>query len=153
MSIFNKIRSAFIGTGVVPPAKSSPDELLGELFQDVQLRRVYPDGMTFVDMVPANRLRKILVAYERQRSQPNFDLHEFVRRYFKDYLEHAAGVYKTNPKHTVEQHINELWNVLTRQAYTPCPIPTLCRGVVLAPSGIGIATLRCWGLPPRAVMT
>ncbi|HSX27898.1 MAG TPA: alpha,alpha-trehalase TreF [Candidatus Saccharimonadales bacterium] len=118
MSIFSRIRSAFIGTGVVPPPKSSPDELLGELFQDVQLRRVFPDGMTFVDMVPANRLRKVLLAYEQQRQRPDFDLHKFVSQYFKDYLEHTSGVYKTNPKHTVEQHINELWNVLTRQAYT-----------------------------------
>jgi hypothetical protein len=31
-------------TGGFSPIKASPDELLGELFQDVQLRRIYPDG-------------------------------------------------------------------------------------------------------------
>jgi len=117
MGLVRKIKSLFTTVGSVTPTKDSPDVLLGELFQDVQLRRVFPDGMTFVDMVPANRLRSILVAYEHQRQRPDFNLHEFVRRYFKDYIESAPQVYRTNPNHTVEQHINELWNVLTRQAY------------------------------------
>lgn len=117
MGLVRRIKSIFTTVNAVTPSKDSPDVLLGELFQDVQLRRVYPDGMTFVDMVPANRLRKILVAYEHQRQRPDFDLHEFVKRYFKDYIEHAPQVYRTNPDHTPEQHINELWNVLTRQAY------------------------------------
>ncbi|MGD8373256.1 MAG: alpha,alpha-trehalase TreF [Candidatus Woesebacteria bacterium] len=98
-------------------AKASPDELLGELFQDVQLRRIYPDGMTFVDLVPANKLRKVLRAYELQRQSPEFNLHEFVQKYFKQYLSQAHD-YKTNPDHTIKQHINELWNVLTRENYT-----------------------------------
>lgn len=97
--------------------KASPDELLGELFQDVQLRRVYPDGMTFVDLVPANKLRKVLKAYEIQRQNPKFNLHEFVEKHFKEYLS-AANNYKTNPNHSIEQHINELWDVLTRENYT-----------------------------------
>ena len=117
MGLIRRIKSIFTTVNAVAPSKDSPDVLLGELFQDVQLRRVFPDGMTFVDMVPANRLRKILVAYEQQRQRPDFDLHEFVKRYFREYLESAPQVYRTNPDHTVEQHINELWNVLTRQAY------------------------------------
>jgi alpha,alpha-trehalase len=98
------------------PARPSPDELLGELFQDVQLRRVYPDGMTFVDLMPAHTLRKILKAYEHQREDPKFDLHAFVQKYFKEYLR-SPDNYKTNPNHSIEQHINELWNVLTRENY------------------------------------
>jgi len=99
------------------PAKASPDELLGELFQDVQLRRVYPDGMTFVDLVPADRLRKILKDYEIERQQPHFNLHAFVQEHFQGYLG-SENDYKTNPHHTIEQHIDELWNVLTRENYT-----------------------------------
>lgn len=98
------------------PAKASPDELLGELFQDVQLRRVYPDGMTFVDLVPADRLRKILKDYEVERQQPRFNLHAFVQEHFQGYL--GSDDYKTNPNHTIEEHINELWGVLTRENYT-----------------------------------
>lgn len=103
-------------TGGFGPTKPSPDELLGELFQDVQLRRIYPDGMTFVDLVPANRLRKILKAYEYQRQNPNFNLHDFVDKHFKDYLK-SPDNYQTNPNHTIEQHVNELWDILTRENY------------------------------------
>ncbi len=105
-----------LGPGLARP-KASPDELLGELFQDVQLKRIHADGMTFVDQVPAERLRKILRAYVRQRENPQFDLHKFVAEYFKDYLFDQRVDYHSNPKNNVEQHINELWNVLTRTAY------------------------------------
>lgn len=104
-------------TGGLSPTKAPPDELLGELFQDVQLRRVFPDGMTFVDLVPASKLQKILKAYEQQRQAPHFDLHEFVKQYFKEFLQNTSQ-YKTNPNHTIEQHINELWKVLTKENYT-----------------------------------
>ncbi len=105
-----------LGPGLARP-KASPDELLGELFADVQLRRIHADGMTFVDQVPAERLRKILKDYEAQRDNPHFSLHDFVAKYFKDYLAQQPANYHTNPENTIEQHINELWDVLTRTAY------------------------------------
>lgn len=105
-----------VGPGLARP-KPSPDELLGELFQDVQLKRIHADGMTFVDQVPAERLRKILKAYEKQRENPKFSLHTFVTEYFKDYIYDQAVDYHSNPKNSVEQHISELWDVLTRTAY------------------------------------
>lgn len=112
-----KAQMTSLGPGLVP-LKSSPDELLGELFQDVQLRRIYTDGMTFVDQVPASRLRKVLKAYEDQRETPNFNLHDFVAKYFQDYLAANKQDYHSNPENTIEQHINELWNILTRSAYS-----------------------------------
>lgn len=105
-----------LGPGLARP-KPSPDELLGELFADVQLRRVHADGMTFVDQVPANRLRTILKAYERQRQNPNFDLHEFVATYFRDYLTQQRVDYHSNPSNSIEEHIEELWDILTRTTY------------------------------------
>lgn len=105
-----------LGPGLARP-KPSPDELLGELFQDVQLKRIHADGMTFVDQVPAERLRKILKAYERQRENPNFNLHDFVAEYFKDYISDQQVDYHSNPENSVEQHIEELWDILTRTAY------------------------------------
>lgn len=97
--------------------KASPDELLGELFQDVQLRSVYPDSITFVDLVPAAKMRKIFRIYERQRLNHNFNLHNFIKEHFRDYLS-SPDDYKTNPNHTIEQHVNELWNVLTHENYS-----------------------------------
>lgn len=103
-------------TGGLSPTKAPPDELLGELFQDVQLRRIYPDSITFVELVPANKLRKLLKEYEKERQNPTFDLHSFVKHHFKTFIE-AAPTYTTNPNHTIEEHINELWNVLTYEVY------------------------------------
>ncbi|HSE60987.1 MAG TPA: alpha,alpha-trehalase TreF [Candidatus Saccharimonadales bacterium] len=96
------------------PTQESPDELLGELFQDVQFRRIFPDGMTFVDMVPAKQLRKVLKAYRLRRHDPDFDLAEFVQSNFMGYMTGQMN-YQTNPNHTIEEHIEELWPVLTRE--------------------------------------
>lgn len=102
--------------GGLAPLKASPDELLGELFQDVQLRRVFEDSIVFVDRVPSGTMFKLLQAYEEQRQLPNFDLHNFVQTHFKEYFDNPTG-YTTNPNHTVQQHISELWSVLTHTEY------------------------------------
>ncbi|HSE29191.1 MAG TPA: alpha,alpha-trehalase TreF [Candidatus Saccharimonadales bacterium] len=97
-------------------SKKSPDELLGELFQDVQLRRIFPDSITFVDAVPSKQMGRILAIYKKQRHDPDFDLHAFVKTYFKEYFE-SPNDYKVNANHTIEQHINELWSALTQTTY------------------------------------
>ena len=38
-------------TNLAPP-KAAPDELLGELFHDVQLHRIHADSKIFTDLVP-----------------------------------------------------------------------------------------------------
>lgn len=95
------------------PKKSSPDVLWGELFQDVQLHRIFPDSITFADMMPASTARQVLKLYKKEREDPKFDLHAFVQKNFKDLLRTPS--YVTNPDHTVEQHIEELWGVLRRE--------------------------------------
>lgn len=92
---------------------NSPDELLGELFHDVQLKRIYPDEMTFVDLIPARRLKEILKQYKENRHDSDFDLEKFVRKHFKDFMM-DAGTYVTHPDHTIEEHIDALWSVLRR---------------------------------------
>ncbi|HYG83318.1 MAG TPA: alpha,alpha-trehalase TreF [Verrucomicrobiae bacterium] len=105
-----------VSSGFTRP-DAPPDELLGELFQDVQLRRVHADGKTFVDLVPSARLRKILKIYKVQRLRPDFDLKQFVQRYFQQYIDQAEAEFEANPANTPEQHINELWTVLRRTTY------------------------------------
>lgn len=94
----------------------SPDEILGELFQDVQLRRIYHDSMTFVDLLPAEKLRRVFKRYQLEREKPGFDLHTFVKQHFTEYLA-SPHHYTTKPGHTIQQHIRELWPVLTRETY------------------------------------
>ncbi len=97
---------------VFEPKRPSPDQLLGELFQDVQLHRIFPDSITFADMVPAQKLRQVLKAYRKERDDPHFDLNQFVTTHFQALIN--GDSYTTNKHHTIEEHIEELWGVLTR---------------------------------------
>ncbi|MGH7196820.1 MAG: alpha,alpha-trehalase TreF [Candidatus Saccharimonadales bacterium] len=108
-----KSRVEMAGSSLVP-TPDSPDEVLGELFHDVQLGRVHLDGKTFVDAIPKAGKRKILTAYLKNRQNPNFDLKKFVEEHFQAAIE-AASVYQSNPENNIQQHINELWPVLTKQ--------------------------------------
>lgn len=105
-----------VGSGLTP-TNAAPDELLGELFQDVQLRRIHDDGKTFVDLVPKTRLSKVLKLYEAQRQDPHFDLHAFVDQHFKEYIFQAEEAYTSDPKKKIEEHIDRLWTVLTRRTF------------------------------------
>ena len=95
------------------PKKLSPDQLWGELFQDVQLQRIYADSITFADMLPEKTRRRILKQYLKEREDPHFDLRTFVREHFIELLQ--TETYTSNPNHTIEQHIEELWHVLRRE--------------------------------------
>lgn len=84
------------------------------LFKDVQLQKVFPDGKTFVDCEPILSLKEINDHYERQKELPGFNLKEFVLSNFKLPIPHSNG-YKSNTTKSVEENIETLWDVLTRQ--------------------------------------
>ena len=103
--------------GLLLRSKKSPEDLLGELFGDVQNQRIYPDGKTFVDLVPKNRIRSIKEEYKLLKSDPNFDLREFVGRHFTDLSEtiHKKDPFIVNEKESTEAHIGRLWEYLGRR--------------------------------------
>lgn len=110
-----QLKSALVNTaGALMLAKSSPDESLGELFTMVQLRQVYSDGKTFIDLIPKGRIRRIKKEYELSKDDPNFNLQEFVNRYFYEF-EHSVKEYHSNATNTPREHIRELWDVLERR--------------------------------------
>jgi alpha,alpha-trehalase len=97
-----------------------PDQLFGELFRAVQLTSVFPDSKTFVDCVPELAPDKIMALYEHEKAKPDFNLTDFVNRYFilpgtahRDYVSDRS-------RSTVD-HINSLWNYLTRPADSDVP--------------------------------
>jgi alpha,alpha-trehalase len=92
----------------------TPAELYGELFEQVQLERVFPDGKTFVDALPKREPDEIVAEYQRQKSLPDFDLAAFVREQFTPPVDLASS-YQTNPGQDVRTHIDALWPVLTRK--------------------------------------
>jgi len=87
---------------------------LGELFEKVQLKPVFPDSKTFVDCTPKTDLSSIRDHYNAEKDSKDFDLTAFVHEHFilpKNY----ATDYKSNKQLPVSEHIENLWEVLTRE--------------------------------------
>ncbi|HET6622653.1 MAG TPA: alpha,alpha-trehalase TreF [Candidatus Saccharimonadales bacterium] len=114
---FNQLKATVKITQLtVQPVSKSPDRVLGELFQAVQLSRLHPDGKTFVDQVPSARMRQVVRRYRKEADRPDFDLYEFVAKNFADFTPSSQSV-KAEPSTTAEDHIIRLWPHLTKTAY------------------------------------
>lgn len=111
------IKSSLVATaGVLLKPKKGFDEQLGKLLMDVQHGKVYADGKTFVDLVPAKRLSAIKQEYELVREDPDFHLQDFVSKHFYDATDGVyEHEYKSDPKHSPLEHITSLWNFLERK--------------------------------------
>ncbi len=98
----------------------TPDELYGDLFKDVQLKKVFSDNKTFVDCIPKYQPRTITDEYEKLRAADpsNEEIRKFVEDNFTIPPSSAPG-YHTDIKDNVVEHIEELWNVLQRSADKP----------------------------------
>ena len=92
-----------------------PDVLFGELFKRVQMEQLYPDGKTFVDMIPRRSAADIMSDYEEQRGSETFELKEFVDENFAPPAAPNSGFTSDGSK-SISAHIGALWPVLTRQA-------------------------------------
>ena len=93
----------------------SPDQLLGDLFDDVQLGNVFADSKTFVDCIPKQDPSSLLALYDQEKSGPDFDLSAFVRAHFT--LPAAvASDYVSDTSVSTAEHIDRLWDRLTRSA-------------------------------------
>ena len=111
----DRIKSAIVATtGNLLRVSKSPDEQLGQLFDDVQTRRVYGDGKTFVDLMPRRRMKQIQQEYLLEKQDPEFDLRDFVSRHFYKYGAYDNS-YHTDPTMSPREHIAELWHVLERK--------------------------------------
>ena len=102
-------------TGALTPIGKSPDESLRALFNEVQERRVYADGKKFADMVPRQRARALLREYEKARLLPDFDLHDFVDKYFYESTSTGSEKYTPEEHTSTREHIRNLWPQLRRR--------------------------------------
>lgn len=93
----------------------TPDELLGDLFAQVQLGEVFPDGKTFVDCTAKFPYENIKSKYEEQKSQPDFDLKAFVLANF-EVPNSISSDFKSDPTKTASEHVRALWPILKREA-------------------------------------
>jgi alpha,alpha-trehalase len=98
----------------------TPDELYGDLFKDVQLKKIFPDNKTFVDCTPKRKPADIVKDYFsiRNNNLSNARIKKFVEENFIIPPPATSGYY-TDKKDNVIEHIEELWNVLQRQADKP----------------------------------
>lgn len=111
-----------------------PDERFGQFFVDVQMARVFPDGKTFVDCVPKYNTDEILQKYAAQKDKPGFNLETFVLENFDKPKQYASG-FQSDTSRSASEHINVLWDVLTRQpdksdlgSLIPLPHPYIVPG-------------------------
>lgn len=103
---------------------SSPAQLYGELFERVQMERIFSDGKSFVDTEPRQPPAAVLDAYRREQSKPGFDLRAFVGRHFV-FPPVPAVEYRSDLKQDVREHIDTLWPVLTRGPDPSSPYSSL----------------------------
>lgn len=98
-----------------PLFPKSPDQLFGSLFRDVQLGHVFADSKTFVDCTPKLAPADLVNRYESEKNRPGFDLKAFVSEYFI-VPDKVAEEYVSDKTIPTAEHINRLWDRLTRQA-------------------------------------
>jgi alpha,alpha-trehalase len=111
-----KVIGLMIALCIATPAVAeveTPSHLFGQLFVDVQMQRVFPDGKTFVDALPNDAPAAIVQRYEEERGKPGFDLSAFVHRNFT-VPPPKGSTYRSDPNEDVCSHIDNLWQVLER---------------------------------------
>ncbi len=87
---------------------------IGELFERTQVENVFPDGKTFVDCTPLHLLPAIINLYKSQKDLPEFDLRSFIKINFQEPPAIASN-FQSERTRSAEEHINFLWDELTRQ--------------------------------------
>jgi alpha,alpha-trehalase len=113
-----------------------PDKIYGQLFSDVQVKRIFPDGKTFVDCTPKRDPAAIAAEYKATLKNPgaNLSLEKFVADNF-DLPESARSNYVTSEKDAAA-HVKGLWSVLQRvpdkavtgDSLLPLPYPYIVPG-------------------------
>ncbi len=86
---------------------------LGLLFEEVQLQNILGDGKTFPDCIPKRSLEEINSDYLVEKSQADFDLKKFITTNFSLPKTYSTG-YASDASKSAKQHIESLWEVLTR---------------------------------------
>ena len=107
-----------------PPLRPAPQTVFQELFVAVQTARIFPDGKTFVDAVPKEPPERVLAAYRRDPPRSNDALRSFVDAHFA--LPPEVTSADAEPDHeSLPDHIDRLWNQLTRTTKTAPPDSSL----------------------------
>src|SRR6187401_3043752 len=115
----------------------TPDLVYGELFKDVQMSKIFPDGKTFVDCVPKKDPKEIVKDYLAIKKNPavRFSLELFVKENF-DLPPAPPTLNYIQQEKDVVMHIKNLWGALRREpdkkiegsSLLPLPYPYIVPG-------------------------
>ena len=100
--------------GSRPADTLSPADRYQELFVAVQMQRIFDDSKTFVDCAPRSEPQEILQTYRRHKDEAGFSLKQFVHAHFQPPTKHHSQ-YVSVPGQSLKEHIDGLWDVLSRQ--------------------------------------
>ena len=89
----------------------TPAVLYGDLFHDVQMQRIFPDGKTFVDAVAKRAPQDIMYDYGLKKG-PGMDLKKFVLENFELPVVPSVTVEENQP---IQIHLQKLWEDLQRK--------------------------------------
>ena len=96
----------------------TPADTYQELFHQVQTRRIFPDGKTFVDAIPKRAPAKIMADYRARSRLSDAELKRFVSANFV--VPSAGATEKPSAaRPPISAHIAALWPHLTRPPVEP----------------------------------
>ena len=98
----------------------TPDEIFGELFIEMHNQHVCADEKSISDAIPKLDPDRIIRTYDREKDQADFDLKEFVNKYF-EFPESPSSGFEADTSRDVKDHIELLWDVLKRDADKTIP--------------------------------
>ena len=100
----------------------SPEKVYGELFREVQMKKIYADSKTFVDCIPKRNPSAIMQDYAKQKGQ-HFDLKKFVEENFTP--PYTPQLNYIQQEKDIMAHIRNLWGMLRREPDNPSEGSTL----------------------------
>jgi alpha,alpha-trehalase len=105
---------SLFGLNIFAQQPAAPDKIFGQLFTDVQLAKIFPDGKTFVDCLPKRKVSDIMYDYGLSKGS-NMDLRKFVEENF-DLPSKPAALENVMKEPAAADHIKNLWANLKREA-------------------------------------
>ncbi len=113
----------------------TPDIIYKNLFHDLHLSGIWPDGKLLSDAIPLFSPDDILKKYEAEKAASDFNLKAFFNQNFK-IKDLTESDFKSDLTRSPEEHIQALWSVLQREpdkkiegsSLIPLPYPYIVPG-------------------------
>jgi alpha,alpha-trehalase len=111
-------------------------QISGELFNEVQQKRIFSDSKTFVDSIPKYDPKEILNEFINKKSSSTFDLLKFTKENFVLPADEEKSLALPEDRDMIT-HINLIWNYLKRESASkqskystliPLPYPFIVPG-------------------------